>query len=123
MKLLAYLRSLNARFFHRSQLAHEMEEEFRGALAAICDPLGLGVAMQRIWEQPELRFDADCVAAVRRAARLTGYSSRDIVSSAAASGHCQNGSTRSTPLLTSIVSVVPGVSRRMPLKIARSPAT
>jgi len=59
-----------------------METEFRAALPAICEPLGLSVAMQRIWEQPELRFDSDCVAAVRRAAGLTGYSSREIVSGA-----------------------------------------
>ena len=38
--------------------------------------------MQRIWDQPAVRFDADCVAAVRRAAELTGYSARDIVSGA-----------------------------------------
>jgi N-carbamoyl-L-amino-acid hydrolase len=59
-----------------------MEADFRAALPAICEPLGLGVAVQRIWDQPELRFDADCVAAVRRAAELSGYSSRDIVSGA-----------------------------------------
>jgi N-carbamoyl-L-amino-acid hydrolase len=59
-----------------------MEADFSAALPAICEPLGLGVAMQRIWDQPEVRFDADCVAAVRRAAELTGYSSRDIVSGA-----------------------------------------
>ena len=59
-----------------------MEAEFRAALPAICEPLGLGTAMQRIWDQPTLRFNADCVAAVRRAAVLTGYSSRDIVSGA-----------------------------------------
>ena len=59
-----------------------MEADFRAALPAICEPLGLGVSMQRIWDQPELRFDAECVAAVRRAAALTGYSSRDIVSGA-----------------------------------------
>jgi N-carbamoyl-L-amino-acid hydrolase len=59
-----------------------MEADFRAALPAICEPLGLGVIMQRIWDQPELRFDADCVAAVRRAAELSGYSSRDIVSGA-----------------------------------------
>jgi N-carbamoyl-L-amino-acid hydrolase len=59
-----------------------MEADFRAALPAICEPLVLGVAMQRIWDQPELRFDADCVAAVRRAAELSGYSSREIVSGA-----------------------------------------
>jgi beta-ureidopropionase / N-carbamoyl-L-amino-acid hydrolase len=59
-----------------------MEADFRAALPTICEPLGLGVAVQRIWEQPEVRFNADCVAAVRRAAELTGYSSRDILSGA-----------------------------------------
>src|SRR4029077_8920844 len=38
-----------------------METDFRAALPAICEPLGLGVAMQRIWDQPAVRFDADCV--------------------------------------------------------------
>jgi|1186.fasta_scaffold21778_2 beta-ureidopropionase / N-carbamoyl-L-amino-acid hydrolase len=59
-----------------------MEADFRAALPAICEPLSLEVAMQRIWEQPELSFDADCVVAVRRAAELSGYTSRDIVSGA-----------------------------------------
>ncbi len=59
-----------------------MEADFRAALPAICEPLGLGVAVQRIWEQPALRFNADCVMAVRRAAELSGYSLRDIVSGA-----------------------------------------
>ena len=59
-----------------------MEAGFRAALPAICGPLGLTFAEQRIWDQPAVRFDADCVAAVRRAAELTGYSARDIVSGA-----------------------------------------
>jgi N-carbamoyl-L-amino-acid hydrolase len=59
-----------------------MEADFRAALPEICGSLGLGVEMQRIWDQPEVRFNADCVAAVRRAAELSGYSSRDIVSGA-----------------------------------------
>jgi N-carbamoyl-L-amino-acid hydrolase len=60
----------------------EMEQGFRAALPAVCEPLGLTFAEQRIWDQPAVRFDADCVAAVRRAAELTGYSARDIVSGA-----------------------------------------
>jgi len=60
----------------------EMEQDLRAALPAVCRPLGLTFAEQRIWDQPAVRFDADCVAAVRRAAELTGYSARDIVSGA-----------------------------------------
>ena len=59
-----------------------MEADFRAALPAICEPLGLAVTVQRIWEQPALRFNADCVMAVRRGAELSGYSLRDIVSGA-----------------------------------------
>jgi beta-ureidopropionase / N-carbamoyl-L-amino-acid hydrolase len=60
----------------------QMEQGFRAVLPAVCEPLGLTFAEQRIWDQPAVRFDADCVAAVRRAAELTGYSARDIVSGA-----------------------------------------
>ena len=45
----------------------------RSALASRC---------QKIWHQPAVRFDAGCVAAVRRAAELSGFSARDIVSGA-----------------------------------------
>ena len=44
--------------------------------------IGLAVASQRIWDKPEVRFHPDCVGAVRRAAALSGYSARDIVSGA-----------------------------------------
>ena len=59
-----------------------MERALEAALPEICEPRGLGVAMQKIWHQPALDFDADCIASVRRAAGLSGYSARDIVSGA-----------------------------------------
>ncbi|MEX2036409.1 MAG: Zn-dependent hydrolase [Xanthobacteraceae bacterium] len=59
-----------------------MEASFEAVLAEICEPLSLGVAMQKIWHQPEVRFDPDCVASVRRAAELSGFSARDMVSGA-----------------------------------------
>ena len=40
------------------------------------------VALQKIWDQPPVRFDADCIAAVRRGAELSGFSARDMVSGA-----------------------------------------
>jgi N-carbamoyl-L-amino-acid hydrolase len=60
----------------------DIEDAFTAALAEICGPLGLDVEMQKIWDQPEVRFDPVCVAAVRRAAELSGFSARDIVSGA-----------------------------------------
>jgi beta-ureidopropionase / N-carbamoyl-L-amino-acid hydrolase len=59
-----------------------MEQQFTVALDRIGAPLGLGVAMKKIWDQPPVHFDADCVDAVRRAATAAGYSVRDMVSGA-----------------------------------------
>ena len=39
MKFLAYFRSLAARFLHRSQTAHEMEEELRSHIECRADDL------------------------------------------------------------------------------------
>ena len=38
--------------------------------------------LTQIWDQPPTYFAADCIAAVRRAAETSGYSSREIVSGA-----------------------------------------
>ena len=37
----------------------------------------------KIWDNPPVVFDADCIAAVRHAAAAAGFSARDIVSGAA----------------------------------------
>jgi len=60
----------------------ELEAEFVKSLNEICDPLGLAVTSTRIWDQPPVHFDAACVASVRRAAELSGFSTRDIISGA-----------------------------------------
>ena len=59
-----------------------MEQIFLRELDAACRPLGLDVKTNKIWDQPPVRFDTDCVDAVRRAAAHAGYSVRDIVSGA-----------------------------------------
>ncbi len=48
----------------------------------IAQSAGLGVAVKKIWDQPPVRFDAGCIAAVRAAAAESGLSARDIVSGA-----------------------------------------
>src|SRR6476469_2095459 len=60
----------------------QLESAYNASLKEICDPLGLTVSSTRIWDQPPVRFDADCVASVRRAAGLSGFSAREIVSGA-----------------------------------------
>ena len=61
---------------------HDMEEEFYDRLKVIGDDLALGAEGKTIWVQPAVGFDPDCVTAVRRAAEISGFSARDIVSGA-----------------------------------------
>jgi beta-ureidopropionase / N-carbamoyl-L-amino-acid hydrolase len=59
-----------------------MESELHAALDAACEPLDLAVEAARIWDQPPVVFDAQCVAAVRGAAERSGFKVRDMVSGA-----------------------------------------
>jgi N-carbamoyl-L-amino-acid hydrolase len=59
-----------------------MEGELQAALGEACDSLGLTVAATKIWDQPPVVFDAECVAAVRGAAEASGFKVRDMVSGA-----------------------------------------
>jgi N-carbamoyl-L-amino-acid hydrolase len=59
-----------------------MEAELHAAFGEICAPLALDVASRKIWHQPAVRFDPGCVAAVRAAAEISGFSTRDMVSGA-----------------------------------------
>jgi N-carbamoyl-L-amino-acid hydrolase len=59
-----------------------IEHAFMDALDTTFPALGLTFAAARIWDQPPVRFDPDCVACVRDAAVSSGYAVRDIVSGA-----------------------------------------
>lgn len=59
-----------------------MQQMLVASLAEVCDPLGLTVTMNCIADSPPVRFDADCIAAVRQGAETSGFSARDIVSGA-----------------------------------------
>jgi N-carbamoyl-L-amino-acid hydrolase len=61
----------------------DMQEEFYDHLQIISGDLGLDFEGKTIWEQPAVQFDPDCIAAVRHAAEISGYTARDIVSGAA----------------------------------------
>ena len=58
----------------------EMDRGFRAAAERESAALGLGCEVRRFWDSPAVTFDADCIAAVRRAA--AGYSAMDMVSGA-----------------------------------------
>jgi len=57
-----------------------LEDEVKAALGAIARDSKVEIRVDDIWNAPAVRFDADCVAAVREAAAAQGYSHRDIVS-------------------------------------------
>jgi N-carbamoyl-L-amino-acid hydrolase len=64
------------------EVLDDMQEEFYDVLPVISGDLHLEFEGKTIWQQPAVKFDPDCVAAVRRAAEVSGYSARDIVSGA-----------------------------------------
>jgi beta-ureidopropionase / N-carbamoyl-L-amino-acid hydrolase len=59
-----------------------MEQAVMQAAREVCDPFGLAGTVSKIWDEPPMRFDPGCIAAVRRAAETSGYSFRDMVSGA-----------------------------------------
>jgi beta-ureidopropionase / N-carbamoyl-L-amino-acid hydrolase len=59
-----------------------MEQAIRRAADEMCGALGLSVAIKAIWDQPPTRFDPACIAAVRRAAETSGFSTREMISGA-----------------------------------------
>jgi N-carbamoyl-L-amino-acid hydrolase len=65
-----------------SAMLDAMERELEAALAEAAAPQGLAVASTKIWDQPPVAFDPDCIAAVRGAAEAAGYKMRDMVSGA-----------------------------------------
>jgi N-carbamoyl-L-amino-acid hydrolase len=60
----------------------EMEIEIRAAFDATLRDLDLTGTLTRIWEQPPVAFDKDCLDAIRKAVARTPFTQRDIVSGA-----------------------------------------
>ena len=80
-----------------------MDRELRAAAAEI----GLEAEIVETWSSPPVSFDADCVAAVREAARSGGHPWRDIVSGA---GHDAVNVGKSHPAAMIFVPCRDGVS-------------
>ena len=53
-----------------------------GIVDQACGAAGLGVVVTKIWNQPPVRFDPDCIDCVREAAEVAGFATRDIISGA-----------------------------------------
>ena len=66
----------------RDDVLDAMEHKLNAAVADAASALGLSADLSKIWTQPPVVFDPDCVECVRRAAARCGYSMREIVSGA-----------------------------------------
>ncbi len=59
-----------------------MADELRAICDRVCEADGLESEVTEIWYSPPIVFNADCVAAVRKAAEGAGFAHRDIISGA-----------------------------------------
>lgn len=84
-----------------------MEQKFFAAVEEAARKGDLGVERRKIWESPAVKFDAGCIAAVRRAAEATGCTARDIISGA---GHDAAYTARVSPTTMIFVPCVGGLS-------------
>jgi N-carbamoyl-L-amino-acid hydrolase len=59
-----------------------MEEALFAAVDEVCKKLRLEGTATKIWDQPPVAFDPQCITAVREAATQSGFAAREIVSGA-----------------------------------------
>jgi beta-ureidopropionase / N-carbamoyl-L-amino-acid hydrolase len=59
-----------------------MEASLQGIVAETCAKRRVSHALDRLWDSPPVRFDADCIDAVRASAVRGGHSFREITSGA-----------------------------------------
>ena len=64
------------------EVLEQMDRDFHAAVERECAALGIAGRIEPVWDCPAVKFDADCVAAVRRGAEVTGYPALEIVSGA-----------------------------------------
>jgi N-carbamoyl-L-amino-acid hydrolase len=84
-----------------------MEAAFRAAAVDIARDLGVEISFDTTWAAPAVRFDNDCIAAVRAAAEASGHGYRDIVSGA---GHDAANLAAITPTAMVFVPCAGGIS-------------
>lgn len=59
-----------------------MEAALKEKVAAVAAERGLEIELKPVWNSPAVKFDPECIAAVRAGAEKAGFASRDIVSGA-----------------------------------------
>jgi N-carbamoyl-L-amino-acid hydrolase len=84
-----------------------MEDEIAAQAGAIGSELGLDIVTKTISAEPAVQFDPACVAAVRAAAKISGYFARDMISRA---GHDAAFVSRVAPTAMIFVPCKNGIS-------------
>jgi N-carbamoyl-L-amino-acid hydrolase len=59
-----------------------MERKLMDAVQAVAAEIGLEALPKKVWDSPAVRFDAECIAAVRAGTEKAGFPTRDMVSGA-----------------------------------------
>ncbi|HEX2553782.1 MAG TPA: Zn-dependent hydrolase [Microvirga sp.] len=59
-----------------------MEQKLMAAVPEIAAGIGLEADFRKVWDSPAVKFDPDCIAAVRKGTEKAGFASRDMVSGA-----------------------------------------
>jgi N-carbamoyl-L-amino-acid hydrolase len=60
----------------------EMERKLTEAVPAVAADIGLDPVLRKVWDSPAVRFDRECIAAVRAGTEKAGFPTRDMVSGA-----------------------------------------
>ena len=89
------------------EIIDDMESRMREGAEKICEDLGLTMEIEQAGKFDPVKFDDDCVAAVRNAAVRLGYSHRDLVSGA---GHDACWINRVAPTAMVMCPCVDGLS-------------
>ncbi len=59
-----------------------MERKLMEAVPAVAGEIGLEPVIRKVWDSPAVKFDPDCIAAVRKGTEKAGLPARDMVSGA-----------------------------------------
>ncbi|WP_445503105.1 Zn-dependent hydrolase [Microvirga sp. G4-2] len=59
-----------------------MEGKLMSAVPAMAKEIGLEFSVEKVWDSPAVRFDPECISAVRTGTEKAGFLSRDMVSGA-----------------------------------------
>ncbi|SDW52298.1 N-carbamoyl-L-amino-acid hydrolase [Ruegeria halocynthiae] len=94
----------------------DMENRLRVAAEDIVDEMGLQIQFERVGGFDPVKFDGDCVAAVRGAAERLGYSHTDIISGA---GHDACWINRVAPTAMVMCPCVDGLSHNEAEEISK----